>query len=806
MQNTGFTLAHFAFYFLCGVDFINCCKYDTMNKLFAPIAILLIVSCTTREEDPSLKLWYDQPAKSWNEALPVGNGRLGAMVFGGVTRDRIQFNEETLWTGAPHDYAHEGAVNYLEDLRQLLREGKQDQAQELAMKEFMSIPLTQKAYQPFGDLFLYFPDHEDYTDYRRELDISKAICRTSYRVGKVQYTREVLASHPDQLIVIKVSADRNGQLDFALKLASAHVESKLENVDGKQVIYVEVRDGALKGTAGIRVETDGQFASDADRLTISGAGSATIFLSAATNYISYQDVSANPTARMEGFLERSLGKTFEKIKEDHVLDYRGLFDRFSLDLGSNGRDSLPTNTRLLKFAEDPEDPSLIALYTQYGRYLMISASRKGSGPSNLQGIWNQDLEPAWGSKYTVNINTEMNYWPAEVTNLSECHEPLFQLVEECAKTGVKVAREHYGAEGWVLHHNTDLWRGTAPINHSNHGIWVTGSGWLSHHLWEHFLFKRDLEFLRERAYPVMKEAARFYSQFLVEDPATGWLISAPSNSPENGGLVAGPTMDHQIIRSLYHACIEAAALLNEEDGLIALLKDQAGRIAPNQVGQYGQLQEWLEDVDDPNNKHRHVSHLWGMHPGKDLNWESSPGLMEAARQSLLFRGDEGTGWSLAWKINFWARLLDGDHAYELIKMQFRLVSDENTNYMGGGGSYPNLFDAHPPFQIDGNFGAPAGIVEMLIQSHLSSIDLLPALPSALPNGKIKGVCARGGFTLSFRWENGILQELEVWSRAGEPCHIRYKGKEVRFKTLKDHCYTLDNELNMLAGDHQGPEL
>ncbi len=768
-----------------------------MKTLLAPLVLLLFISCSTREENPSLKLWYDQPAESWNEALPVGNGRMGAMVFGGVTEDRIQFNEETLWTGAPHDYAHEGAVNYLEPIRLLLMEGKQEEAHQLAMREFMSIPLNQKEYQPFGDIFLYFPGHENYSEYLRELDISKAICRTSYRVGEVKYTREILASHPAQLIVIQLQADHKGRLDFALKLASVHEESILENLGGRQVLHVAVKDGALKGAAGIKVETDGQLSTDGDLITISGAGSATLYVSAATNFISYKDISGDPLARMEGYLQWIPGKTYEQIKQEHVRDYQALFNRFSLNLGSNGRDSLPINQRLLSFADDPDDPSLISLYTQYGRYLMISASRKGTGPSNLQGIWNQDLEPAWGSKYTTNINTEMNYWPAEVTNLSECHEPLFKLVEECAETGVNVAREHYGADGWVLHHNTDLWRGTAPINHSNHGIWVSGSGWLAHHLWEHFLFTRDLDFLRERAYPVMKEAARFYSQFLVVDPGTGWLISTPSNSPENGGLVAGPTMDHQIIRSLYLACIEAAGLLNEEDELIALLKDQAGRIAPNQVGQYGQLQEWLEDVDDPNNKHRHVSHLWGIYPGKDINWESSPEMMEAARQSLLFRGDEGTGWSLAWKINFWARLLDGDHAYELIKMQFRLVSDENTNYMGGGGSYPNLFDAHPPFQIDGNFGAPAGIVEMLIQSHLNHIDLLPALPSALPSGKIKGVCARGGFELSFSWEEGILQKVEVLSNAGGKCRLRSGDYSREFETEKGKHYTLDPKLNLL---------
>ena len=765
-----------------------------MKTICLIAAILLGISCNVQEEDVVLKLWYDQPSSSWNEALPVGNGRLGAMVFGGVSQEHIQFNEETLWTGGPHDYAHEGAVEYLEPLRQLLREGKQDKAHELAMEEFMSTPLTQKEYQPFGDLYLDFPGHESYTEYHRELDISSAVCRTSYVVNNVHYTREVIVSHPSQIIAIRLEADRSGSLSFDLWLNSEHEEHSLETSSGKQILNVAVKDGSLRGTAGIEVKTDGKISSNGDKIQISGAKTATLLLSAATNFVSYKDISGDPTARMENYLADAYDISYAKIREEHVADYRKLFERFSLNFGSNGRDSIPTDRRLLKFIESPDDPSLISLYTQYGRYLMISASRPGTQPSNLQGIWNKDLKPAWGSKYTTNINAEMNYWPAELTNLSECHEPLFKLIEECAETGAGVAREHYGAQGWVLHHNTDLWRGTAPINHSNHGMWVAGSGWLSYHLWEHYLFTRDLEFLRERAYPVMKGAATFYSQYLVEDQATGWLISTPSNSPEIGGLVAGPTMDHQVIRSLFHACIEAASLLDIDTEFASLLKEQAEKIAPNQIGQYGQLQEWLQDVDDPENKHRHVSHLWGMHPGTDINWEASPDLMEAAKQSLVFRGDEGTGWSLAWKINFWARLKDGDHAYELIKLQFRPVTAKNTSYSGGGGSYPNLFDAHPPFQIDGNFGAPAGIIELLIQSHQSTIDLLPALPSALPAGKISGVCARGGFELSFSWEDGILQEVEILSKAGESCSLSYKGNSIDFQTEQGKRYTLNSLL------------
>jgi alpha-L-fucosidase 2 len=397
----------------------------------------------------------------------------------------------------------------------------------------------------------------------------------------------------------------------------------------------------------------------------------------------------------------------------------------------------------------------------------------------------------------VNINTEMNYWPAEVANLSDCQEPLYAMIADCSETGKNVAKEHYNATGWVLHHNTDIWRGTAPINHSNHGIWVTGGAWLSRHFWEHYLFSQDKDFLKNCAYPIMKGAAEFFTQFLIKDPKTGYLISTPSNSPENGGLVAGPTMDHQIIRALFRSCIDASEILGTDQDFARKLKDMLPKIAPNQIGKHGQLQEWMEDKDSPTDKHRHVSHLWGVHPGNEINWEETPELMKAARQSLIYRGDEGTGWSLAWKINFWARFLDGNHAYDMIKLLFRPVQIENTVYTGGGGSYTNLFDAHPPFQIDGNFGAPAGMIEMLVQSHLGSIDILPALPDALPSGKIDGVCARGGFELAFSWNGGKLDKLQVLSKAGQKCILRYGGKVVELTTEKGKIYSFDGELKRL---------
>jgi len=763
--------------------------------LILGLAILCISGCSQAEEETGLRLWYDQPAREWTEALPVGNGRMGAMVFGGVESEQIQFNEETLWTGTPNDYAHPGAHESLVEIRQLLSDNRQEEAHDLAMEKFMSIPLRQMDYQPFGDLYLQFPGHETYSEYRRELDLENAICRTTYSAGGVQYSREIIASNPHRVIAMHIESDRSRALSFNLRLDAEHQDKLITTTENSQILRVAVEGGVLKGTARVVVETDGALHAEDDRIHIRDAGSATIWLSAATNFKNYKDVSNDPVAILGDIFKDVEEESYDHIKKQHLADYHTLYDRFDLNFGKTLRDSLPTDQRLLMFAKSPDDPQLLALYAQYGRYLLISSSRPGTGPANLQGIWNKDLKPAWGSKYTININTEMNYWPAELTNLSDCHQPLFELIKDLSVTGKAVAMEHYNCEGWVAHHNTDLWRGAAPINHSNHGIWVSGSGWLSHHLWEHYLFTLDKEFLIEEAYPVMKGAAQFYAQFLVEDTLKGWLISTPSNSPENGGLVAGPTMDHQIIRSLFKACAEAADILDTDQAFAEEMEEKASRIAPNQIGQYGQLQEWLTDVDDPDNKHRHVSHLWGMHPAMDINWESSPELMEAARQSLLFRGDDATGWSLAWKINFWARLLDGDHTYELIKLIFRPVSAQNTSYRGGGGSYPNLFDAHPPFQIDGNFGATAGIVEMLIQSHLSYIHILPSLPSRLPQGSISGVCARSGFELSFQWENGELISLEVLSKAGKECKLRYMDHAIEFPTIAGKIYRFDGSLS-----------
>jgi len=767
-----------------------------LRKIIFFLTVAALSSCTNKGRPPQddLVLHYDRPAKSWNEALPVGNGRLGAMVFGTVFRERVQFNEETLWTGEPRDYSHPEASEYLEPIRQLIFAGKPREAEKLALDHFMSVPLRQKAYQPFGDLYIEFPGHEKYSDYERSLDIGRALGRTKYRVNGIAFTREILVSQPDQVIMISLTADKRKALSFGLIMDSPHEKKEITTQGSRQTMTVAVKDGALHGMARLKVETDGKVGGSGRTIQVTDAENATIYLTAATNFVDYRDVSGNPSRKVDDAFAGLEGKSPQQIRAAHIADFQSLFNRFRIGFGSNGRKALPMDQRLRMFNKSPEDPGLIALYVQYGRYLMISSSRPGTMPANLQGIWNQDLEPAWDSKYTVNINTEMNYWPAEVTNLSDCHDPLFRLIEECAQTGAITAKIHYDADGWILHHNTDIWRGTAPINHSNHGIWMGGSGWLCRHLWEHFLFTQDKDFLRNRAWPVMREAARFYAQFLIPDPQTGRLISAPSNSPEIGGLVAGPTMDHQIIRSLFEACVEAAEILNQDQAFAVRLKDLIPRIAPNQVGRHGQLQEWLEDRDDPNEHHRHVSHLWGVHPGADITWEKSPDLMKAARQSLLFRGDEGTGWSLAWKINFWARFLDGDHAYELIKLLFRVQEEAPVN--GSGGTYINLFDSHPPFQIDGNFGAPAGIVELLVQSHQGLIDVLPALPGALSSGFVTGVCARGGFELDLRWMDGKMTNLTILSKAGSICRIRYRDRIVDVPTIKGKKYSLGRNFSL----------
>jgi alpha-L-fucosidase 2 len=743
--------------------------------------------------DAKWMLWYEKPAKKWTEALPLGNGQIGAMVFGTIPNERIQFNECTVWTGQPHSYAHPAAAEKLPEIRKLLFDGKQKQAEDLAGRHFMSVPLRQMAYQPCGDLWFDFQGLGKVANYRRWLDLDTGTQTTEYEADGVKFRREVIVSHPDRALFLRITADKPGKINGTVRLTSPHKNSSTTaSGNDRLVLRGQVQADGIRFESIARLETtSGSVEANGGQLVIANADQVLIRLVAATNFTNFRDISGDPAARCSKLIENASGKPWEKLRAAHLADHQALFRRMDLDLGNSPESLRPTDERIAGYLKG-NDPQLAALAFQYGRYLLIGSSRAGGQPANLQGIWNDSLNPPWGSKYTCNINTQMNYWPAEIANLSECADPLFDALQELVLSGRETAKEHYAAPGWVLHHNFDLWRGTAPINGSNHGIWPTGGAWLCHHLWEHYLFTGDQKFLRERAYPTIRDSAKFFASYLVEDPVTKTLISGPSNSPEQGGLVMGPTMDHQIIRSLFNITVEAAQILKTDNDFAAKLAEMTPRISPNRIGKHGQLQEWMDDRDNPRNKHRHVSHLWGVYPGTDITSRDTD-LFKAARQSLVHRGDAATGWSMGWKINLWARFLDGDHAYLILRNLLQPVGGHS-----GGGMYPNLFDAHPPFQIDGNFGAAAGIAEMLVQSHLRDdkgnpiLHLLPALPSQWPVGAIKGLRARGGFELDLAWKASHPVSLTIRSSNGGTAIILHDGKPREIQLAAGGSETITN--------------
>ena len=765
-----------------------------MTKTFLPITLLAIsvlFCCHHIEAQPttnkSLKLWYTQPAQKWTDALPVGNGRLGAMVFGGISDERIQFNEDTLWKGFPHDYDRKGAHDSLARIRQLLFEGKVKEASDLTRSNFLSDPVRQKPYQPFGDLHLHFSGRDNATDYRRELDLDTATAATTYQFGGEKFERDIFASYPDHALVMHITCSKRGNVNFTLKMDSPQTNSATKALSRDTLAMTgQVETNGLRFESRVRVVCEGGTTTTNDNtILVENADSATLFLVAATSFKNYQDISGDPGAICATDLEAVSRKSFDAVRSAQLADYQNLFHRVNLSLGSTDQANLPTDKRLdaVKTQGLDNDPGLAVLDFQYGRYLLISSSRPGGQPANLQGLWNEELNPPWESKWTLNINCEMNYWPAELCNLSECAEPLFAMIDDLAVGGARTARDQYGARGWVVHHNTDLWRGTAPINNID-GVWPTGGAWLCYHLWEHYLFTGDKAFLAH-AYPAMKGASLFFVDDLIKDPKTGWLVTSPSFSPEQGTLCYGPTMDNQLIRALLDNTIMAAQILNTDKDLVPQLQKTRDQLPPNQIGKYGQLQEWLDDVDKPDNNHRHMSPLWALYPGADIS-PANPKLWDAAKLLLKWRGAGSTGWSYAWRIPLWARVGDGEYAYQQLTglLQKRTL--------------PNMFDLCGPFQIDGNFGATAGIAEMLLQSQWTEerhgapvriISLLPALPKAWATGSVKGLRARDGFVVDMDWENAAVKHVKIHSTLGKHCLLRCAGHEILLNTEAGKDYT-----------------